>query len=255
LSKGLIRLETHDGVAHIIFSSPPVNELSHAFLGALDAALDAVPADARAVAVSSEVPRVFMAGGDISFLAHGDPERLREYVRWVQRVFSRFERMACPAVVGIDGACLGGGLELSLACDIRVASEGATVGLPEVQLGILPGAGGPERLVRAVGQGVARDLVLTGRRISGRQALEFGIVSRLVGEGEAAGAALELARSLAKGATEAIQAAKRLTVRASDSPLETALQEEEAAWVAVRRSANAQEGLEAFLQKRPPVYG
>jgi enoyl-CoA hydratase/carnithine racemase len=247
-------VEAQDGVAHIIFSSPPVNELSHAFLRALDAVLDAAPADTRAVAVSSEVSRVFMAGGDISFLAHGELDRLREYVRWVQRVFTRFEQMPWPAVAGIDGACLGGGLELSLACDIRVASEAAIFGLPEVQLGILPGAGGPERLVRAVGQGVARDLVLTGRRISGREALGFGIVSRLVGEGEAAAAALELARSLAGGATEAIQAVKRLTVRASDSPLDMALEEEEAAWVAVRQSANAQEGLDAFLQKRRPVY-
>ncbi len=250
----LVRVEARDGAAHIIFCSPPVNALSHAFLSALDAALDSVPGDARAVAVSSEVPRVFMAGADLDFLAHGESDRLREYVRWVQRVFSRFEQMPWPAVAGIDGACLGGGFELSLACDIRVASEAASVGLPEVQLGILPGAGGPERLVRAVGQGVTRDLVLTGRRLSGREALEFGIVSRLVSEGEAAAAALELARSLAAGATEAIQAAKRLTVRASDSTIETALAEEEAGWVAVRASANAQEGLDAFLEKRSPVY-
>jgi enoyl-CoA hydratase/carnithine racemase len=249
-----VRVEVEDGVAGIVFSSPPVNALTHAFLGALDEALDSLPEGTHAIAVWSEVPRVFMAGADLDFLAHGDRERQREYVRSVQRVFTRFERIACPAVVGIDGACLGGGLELSLACDIRIVSASASLGLPEVRLGILPGAGGPERLVRAVGQGVTRDLVLTGRRLSAREAVDFGIASRLVGPGEAAAAARELARELAAGATEAIQAIKRLTVQASDTALEEALADEEEAWMAVRDSANAQEGLTAFLEKRPPVY-
>ncbi len=254
VSDELVRLEVHGAVTHVVFASPPVNALSHRFLDEFDAALDAIPETTRAVVVRSEVPRVFLAGADLDFLAHGDPEAFRAYVGSVQRVFTRFERMRWPSIAAIDGACLGGGLELALACDIRVAAQSAKLGLPEVTLGILPGAGGPERLVRAVGQGVARDLVLTGRRIDGREALAFGIVSRLAEDGQAADVAGELAGALAAGATEAIQAAKWLTVQASDRELEAALEDEQRAWLEVRASANAQEGLEAFLEKRPASF-
>ncbi len=254
VSDGLVRLEVQGAVTHVVFASPPVNALSHRFLDEFDAALDAIPGTTRAVVVRSEVPRVFLAGADLDFLAHGDAEAFRAYVRSVQRVFTRFEQMPWPAIAAIDGAALGGGLELALACDIRVATESSRLGLPEVTLGILPGAGGPERLVRAVGQGVARDLVLTGRRLDGREALAFGIVSRLAADGEAAAAAGEIAGSLAAGATEAIQAAKWLTVQASDKELEPALEDEQRAWLEVRASANAQEGLDAFLEKRSPSF-
>lgn len=249
-----VRVESEGAVTHVIFDSPPVNELSHRFLETLEAALDSIPESTRAVVVRSEVERVFLAGADLDFLAHGELEQMREYVRTVQRVFGRFERMPWPAIAAIEGAALGGGLELSLACDIRVASESAVLGLPEVTLGILPGAGGPERLVRTVGQGVARDLVLTGRRVDGREAFALGIISRLTPKGEAVSSAHELAAKLAAGATEAIQAAKWLTVQASDKPIDAALADEERTWVEVRGSANAQEGLEAFLAKRSPRY-
>lgn len=249
-----VRLEVQGGVSEVVFASPPVNQLSHHFLDTLETTLDSLPDSTRAVVVRSDVPRVFLAGADLSFLVHGEADRLREYVRTVQRLFGRFESMPWPAIAAIEGACLGGGLELALACDIRIAAQSAMLGLPEVTLGILPSAGGPERLVRTVGQGVARDLVITGRRVDGREALTLGIVSRVTGDGAAANVARELAAKLAAGATEAIQAAKRLTVRASDSSLEAAFSEEEQAWMEVRASANAQEGLEAFLAKRPPRY-
>lgn len=254
MAQRLIRADADGGVAEVVLCSPPVNQLSHAFLEQLNETLDSLPGETRALVVSSEVPRVFMAGGDIDFLANGTLEEQGEYVRWVQATFSRFEQMSWPVVAGIDGACLGGGLELSLACDIRVVSESAQLGLPEVRLGILPGAGGTQRMVRAIGQGVARDLLLTGRRVTGREALEYGIASRLVGDGEAAGAARELARSLAAGAVEAIQAIKRLALAGSDNSIEAGLEQEWREWMDVRGSANAQEGLTAFLEKREAVY-
>jgi enoyl-CoA hydratase len=249
-----VRLETDGGVSEVVFASPPVNQLSHDFLDTFEATLDAIPDSTRVVIVRSEVPRVFLAGADLSFLVHGQPDRLREYVQTVQRLFSRFETMPWPAIAAIEGAALGGGLELALACDIRIAAESAWLGLPEVTLGILPSAGGPERLVRTVGQGVARDLVITGRRVSAHEALTLGIVSRVTANGEAVAAARELARELAAGATEAIQAAKRLTVNAFESSLDAAFSEEEEAWMEVRASANAQEGLEAFMEKRAPNF-
>jgi len=251
----VIRLELEPGgAAELAFASPPVNQLSHAFLGELERALDRLGPDTRALAVVSDVPRVFMAGADIDFLANGDLADLRDYVAWVQRTFSRFEQMPWPVVVGIDGACLGGGLELSLASDIRIVTPAARLGLPEVKLGILAGAGGPNRLVRAIGQGAARDLLLTGRRVSGEEALAMGIASRLVPDGQAADAARALAHELAGGAAEAIQATKRLAVAASENEIGDGLAQEAREWIAVRGSRNAQEGLAAFLEKRTPAY-
>lgn len=250
-----VRLEVDGDVAELTFCHPPVNQLSRRVLAELNEALDAITAEVRAVVVTSEVERVFMAGGDLEFLRDAPLREQGDYVRLVQSTFTRFERLPQPAVVGIDGACLGGGLELSLACDIRIVSERASLGLPEVKLGILAGAGGTQRLVRAIGQGVARDMLLTGRRISGAEAITFGLASRLAPNGEAADAARALARELAAGATEAIQATKRLGVAATENSIDAGLDQEWEGWMGVRESANAQEGLSAFLDKREPSFG
>jgi enoyl-CoA hydratase/carnithine racemase len=176
------------------------------------------------------------------------------FVALCQRAYSSFERIACPAIAAIDGACLGGGLELALACDIRVVGAGAVLGLPEATIGLIAGAGGTQRLPRAVGQGVARDLLLTGRRVSGREAGAIGLASRVVADGDAEATALALARELADGATEAIQASKRLALCAFEQPIDAGLARERAAWAQVRRSATSQEGLDAFAAKRRPDF-
>lgn len=250
----LIHLETDGDVAEVLFCSPPVNELSEAFVGALEAALDVIPSGARAVTVLSDVPRVFMAGGDIAFMRDAPVPEQGRYLRRIQGAFRRLERLGPPVVAGIDGACLGGGLEIALCCDIRVASEDAILGLPEVGLGILPGSGGTQRLVRAIGQGTARDLLLTGRRISGSDAHRIGLASRLTAPGSATATAREIATQLAAGATEALAATKRLALAASENSIETGLDQEWSEWMDVRRSPNAQEGLEAFLDKRDPRF-
>lgn len=249
-----VRLERRGNVAEIVFCSPPVNELSGELIADLDGALAAIPSSVRAVAVTSDVERVFMAGGDIAFMSGASISEQGAYVRSVQRSFSRLEALSVPVVAGVDGACLGGGLELALACDIRIVSEAAVVGLPEVTLGILAGSGGTQRLVRAVGQGLARDLLLTGRRVSGAEAVNAGIASRLAARGAAGDDARELAAELADGAAEAIQATKRLALAASDNSLAAGLNQEWSEWMQVRHSDNAQEGLSAFLEKRAPAF-
>jgi enoyl-CoA hydratase/carnithine racemase len=249
----LVRLERDGEVAEIVFEAPPVNQLSPAFVGQLEQAIDGV-GDARAVVIYSTVPRVFMAGGDIAFMANAPIEDQERYVRWLQVVFHRLEQLQAPVVVGIDGAALGGGTEITLACDIRIAARGAQMGLPEVTLGIFPGAGGTHRLVRSVGQAHARDLMMTGRRITGEEACAIGLVSRAVPDGEASATARALARELAAGATEAIRTIKRLAMAADDVPPIPAFAAEAAEWGLVRRSANAQEGLSAFLEKRPAAF-
>lgn len=237
------RVTLEHGVAHVQLDHPPVNQFNVVTLGSLLTSVEALPADAGAVAVSSTVDRVFAAGGDIPWMACAPMEELLPFLRLCQDTYTAFERLACPVVCAIDGACLGGGLELALCCDIRVCGESAKLGLPETTIGLIAGAGGTQRLVRAVGQGVARDLLLTGRRITGAEAGAMGIVSRVVPDGTAVENALEIARALADGPTEAIQATKRLAVVASDVTIDEGLARERAEWERVRASANTQRAL------------
>jgi len=249
----LVRLERAGDVAEIVFDAPPVNQLSPRFVDELERAI-ANAASARAVVIVSAVERVFMAGGDIEFMANSEPHEAEAYVRRLQAVFHELERLDAPVVVGIDGAALGGGTEIALACDIRIAGAGATLGQPEVTLGIFPGGGGTHRLARSVGHTVAMDLMMSGRRISGEEAYRMNLVSRLVGAGEATAAARELGQELAAGATEAIRAVKRLALAAYDNRPLDGFAAEASLWGRVRRSANAQEGLSAFLERRKPNF-
>jgi enoyl-CoA hydratase/carnithine racemase len=249
----LVRLERAGDVAEIVFDAPPVNQLSPRFVDELELAIEGAAA-ARAVVVVSAVERVFMAGGDIEFMANAQAHEAETYVRRLQSVFHELERLEAPVVVGIDGAALGGGTEIALACDIRIAGAGATLGQPEVTLGIFPGGGGTHRLVRSVGEAVALDLMMSGRRIDAEEAKAIGLVSRLVGAGEATAAARELGQELASGATEAIVAVKRLALAAYDNRPLDGFAAEAALWGRVRRSANAQEGLSAFLERRKPNF-
>lgn len=253
-SEPRLDVTTDDGVVEITMGYSPVNAFSHAFLDRILEAVRAVPADTGAVIIASSVEGIFAAGGDIPFMANGALEDQLAYVQLCQETYSSFEELACPAIAAIDGACLGGGVELSLGCDLRVATESSKLGLPEVALGILPGAGGTQRLGRAIGGSVARDLMLTGRRITGAEAAAIGLVNRLVPDGEALTTARDLARGFADGATPAIAAIKRLTVAAPDHPLQEGLALERKVWKSVRQSPHAQEGLEAFAQRRRPDF-
>lgn len=247
-------LERDDGVAVLRFRRPPVNQFDAEFLTQVLAAVEGLGAETRALVVTSAVERMFAAGGDIPWMAAAPMAEQVPFLELCQRTYAAFERAAFPTIAAIEGPCLGGGLELALACDVRVAGRGATLGLPEATIGLIAGGGSTQRLVRAIGQGVARDLLITGRRLTGAEAGAIGIVSRVTADGEAEAAALALARQLADGPTEAIQASKRLAVAASELTIEEGLRREREEWAAVRRSAATQEGLEAFAEKRRPDF-
>jgi enoyl-CoA hydratase/carnithine racemase len=249
-----IRVEHDDGVAEVILGRPPVNQFDAAFVEALLTAAEGLGPGVRAVVLRSDVPRIFAAGGDLPWIASAPIEEQLAFVGRCQQAYSIFEEMAPPTVAAIDGACLGGGFELALCCDIRVVGASAKLGVPEATIGLIAGAGGTQRIVRAVGQGVARDLLLTGRRITGVEAGAMGFASRVVADGAALAEARGIARKLADGPAEAIQATKRLAVAAPDLALADGLARERAEWAAVRRSAATQEGLEAFAQKRAPDF-
>lgn len=241
------------GVVEIVMGSAPVNSFSLDFLDALGQAVAAVPTGTAAVLLTSTVEGFFAAGGDLAYMAAADPRESDAYVALVQQVYAEFERPDFVSVAAVSGFCLGGGLELALACDIRMVTQAAVLGLPEVTLGILAGGGAIHRLVRAVGQGVARDMLLTGQRISGEEAHRWGLASRLV-EGDVAAAARELGQVLATGSPEAVSATKTLAISASSDELGAGLSDERQAWSQVRAGANAQEGLSAFVDKRPPRF-
>jgi enoyl-CoA hydratase/carnithine racemase len=246
---------THDrGVAHLVFRYPPVNQFNGDFVLSVLEAVEVLGDDTLALVVSSAVPGIFAAGGDIPWMAAAPMAEQLSFVELCQRTYSAFEQIACPTIAAIEGACLGGGLELALGCDIRVTGRSAKLGLPEATIGLIAGAGGTQRLVRAVGQGMARDLLLTGRRVSGVEAAAMGLASRLTADGAATAEALAIARRLAEGPAEAIQATKRLAVAASELTLEEGLRHERVAWEQVRRSAGSQEGLTAFAEKRQPDF-
>ena len=250
-----VRVRHDDGLAHMVLDRPPVNQFDAPLLNEIGDAVAQLGEETRALVVSSAVPGMFAAGGDVPWMAAAPIAEQLPFVELCQVTYSAFEALHCPVVVAIDGHCLGGGLELALCCDIRVAGRGARLGLPEATIGLIAGAGGTQRLVRAAGQGVARDMVMTGLRITGEQAFSWGIVSRLAEDGEAESQALEIGRKLADGPAEAIQASKRLTVAASQLELSDGLARERVEWESVRRSASTQEGLTAFAQRRRPDFG
>lgn len=159
-----------------------------------------------------------------------------------------------PIIAAINGHCLAGGLEIALACDLRIASENASFGLPEVTRGIIPGAGGTQRLPRLIGPERALDLIMTGRRIDAREAERLGLVSRVVAPEALQGEALKTAQLIASNGPLAVRAAKSAVWRGLDLPLEEGLRLEQLIAEPVRQSEDAQEGPRAFLEKRKPLF-
>jgi methylglutaconyl-CoA hydratase len=211
--------------------------------------------DVRAVVLRSSVPGVFCAGADLKERASMTPEQVSSFVEAIRSTFSAVAALPMPTIAVVEGAALGGGTELALACDFRVAGEGASFGLPETTLAIIPGAGGTQRLPRLIGAARAKELILTGRRIPAAQAERVGLLTSLVKAGEADAAALALARELGSNGPVAVRAAKE----AIDSGMEVGLSEalgrvEKASYARVIPTADRLEGLAAFREKRKPVY-
>jgi enoyl-CoA hydratase/carnithine racemase len=249
-----VRLEFDDGLSRLVMDYAPVNQFNRGFLREILDAVGSVDRRTRALVLTSSLPGMFAAGGDLPWMAAAPIEEQLPFVALCQETYTAFERVAYPVVVAIDGHCLGGGLEMALCCDIRVVGASARLGVPEATIGLIAAAGGTQRLVRAVGQGVARDMLLTGLRITGEQAGHWGLASRVVADGDAEAEAMTIGRSLADGPAEAIQATKRLAVAASEISLADGLARERDEWALARRSASTQEGLEAFAQKRRPDF-
>jgi enoyl-CoA hydratase len=252
-----IRYELADGVATITLNRPEVhNAMNETMREELTACFGdiAQKADVRVVVVTGAGEKSFSAGADIrEFVAPQVPVQFRAHR---QRVDFRaaMDRCGQPIIAAIRGFALGGGLEFALACDLRIASEDSLLGLTEVNLAIIPGGGGTQRLPRLVGRGKALEMILTGARIDAREALRIGLVERVVPAGEALSAAQTLARTLAERAPVALRYAKEAVVKGLELPLAEGVRLENDLATLLRTTEDRIEGAKAFLEKRKPRF-
>ena len=248
----LVKLETRGRVAVAWLDHPPANALSPATVDALRRAWEAVEgSDVRALVIASANPKLFCAGADIKAFTAMDEASGRAYVAGTHELLRAFERSALVTIAAVNGLALGGGCELAMACDLRVAAASARFGQPEIKLGIIPGFGGTQRLARLVGPAKALELNLVGEPIRAEEAQALGLVNRVVPNEELLGTALELAETLAAQAPLAVAAIKRVSAHAE---LDAGIAAEQAAFADVFASADAREGIAAFLEKRSPDF-
>ena len=230
-----------------------LNALSAELMGAVVAALAELDADPeiRAIVLGGG-ERAFAAGADIAELAAVTAVTLYENRRI--DAWDTIRDLRTPLVAAVSGFCLGGGCELAMLCDLIVASESAKFGQPEINLGVLPGAGGTQRLTRAVGKAVAMDMILTGRMLSAREALGFGLVARVVAREAWLTEAKRVAREIATKGPIAVRLATEAVDQAFETPLAAGVAFERRSFYLARASEDAGEGLQAFVEKRAPDF-
>lgn len=231
-----------------------LNALSVALEGALDAAIAGPEVRAARAVVVAGGPRAFSAGADVTEMRDLEPAAIAEYYRATGGVYERVAALPVPTVAAIEGWCLGGGLELALACDFRVAGEGATFGLPEVGIGILPSSGGTHRLVRLVGAAKAKELVLLGEHVAAADAAAAGLVTRLAPAGEAVEHALAIARRIAGQPPLAVAIARQAIDAMAESSRDAGLLVERLGYGLLAQTEDAREAATAFTEKRPPRF-
>ncbi|CAI5467933.1 unnamed protein product [Closterium sp. Yama58-4] len=222
--------------------------------GRAEGAQEQATAAVRVVIIRSAVDGVFCAGADLKERKGMTQEEAEEFVSSLRGAFTDLEDLPVPTVAAVEGAALGGGLEMLLACDIRVAGFNARFGLPETSLAIIPGAGGTQRLPRLIGASRAKELIFTARIVRADEALSLGIVSHCVPAGTAYDTALEIARTILCNGPLAVQLAKEAINKGRDVDMKGGLQVEEKCYQGVLRSRDRLEGLAAFAGKRKPVY-
>jgi enoyl-CoA hydratase len=254
---GLVEL-TLAQVATLELVNPPLNLVTRELLADLSAALSVLgaadPGDVRAVVVCGRGDRAFSAGSHVGEFEEQRGPQGRGRLAAEADIARRLAALPMPTIAAIEGNALGGGLELALCCDIRVASDRAKLGLPEVRLAVIPGAGGSQRLPRVVGEARARELILTGRVVSAEEARAIGLVHEVVPAGGARARATEIGGEIALRGPLAVRAAKRLLAIAGDAPLEAGLAAELEESVAIFATDDLLEGATAFLAKRDPQY-
>jgi enoyl-CoA hydratase len=252
-----ILYEVRDGIAFITLNRPRVlNALNAATLAELHLAIQAIADDdtIRATLLTGAGEKAFAAGADIQELAQADGIHGRDLALHGQAIFRSIETCGKPVIACINGFALGGGCELALACTLRLASENAKLGQPEVKLGLIPGYGGTQRLARLVGKGIAMQMILTAEMISASEALRIGLVNEVLPAGQLLARGEAIARTIAGMAPLAIRYSMEAIDRGYDLPIEEALFIEAALFGLTCNTADKAEGTAAFLAKRSPSW-
>jgi enoyl-CoA hydratase len=252
-----VTLELRGPVAILTLDNPgKLNALTIEILDELDGHLDTIEADeaVRAVVVTGAGEKAFAAGADIGHMLQATVDEARAYAERGHELFARIERFAKPVIAAINGFALGGGCELVLACDIRLASDNARLGQPEVNLGIFPGWGGTQRLSRLTSPGFAKELIFTGRHVKADEAKAAGLVNHVYPQAELLDRAVALGDEIAKKSPLAVSVAKGLVNQALEGDYREALARELTAFGDAFASEDQREGMAAFFEKREPRF-
>ena len=257
-----IKIKKEEGIGIVTIDRPPVNALSTKVIAELGEAFTEVENDPeiKVVILTGAGNYAFVAGADIKeieeILKSGDLKKGEEMVRKTHEVLNHIENLKKPVICAINSLALGGGLELAMSTDIRIASDRAKLGAPEVQLGLIPGYGGTQRLPRLVGKAKGKELIFTGELISAQEALRIGLLNKVVPDGEELRAAKDMAKKIInKCAPLAVSAAKNaINQGLQQSDFNKALEIEAEALMDVIATEDLKEGITAFIQKRPPKY-
>jgi enoyl-CoA hydratase len=250
----LILTETRGRVGLITLNRPKaLNALNNPLMNEVMDALDTFDKDNNIGAmVITGNEKAFAAGADIKEMADQSAKEMRESDHVA--VFGKMRSIEKPIIAAVSGWALGAGCEVALTCDMIVASESAKFGLPEVTIGVIPGAGGTQRLTRAVGKSIAMEMIINNRTLSAKEALEFGIVNRVVPVGDFLNEALKLADEIASRAPLAVRAAKKMINASYESSLTNGLAEEKHAFYQLFDTEDQKEGMKAFVEKRKPNW-
>jgi len=250
-----LRVEKNGTLASIVFSvEKGLNILSAGVLKELAAAWDEVEKSGARVCILRGEGKAFLAGANIKEMTAFDGQKAREFAALGHSVFATIENSDVVSIAAIHGACMGGGCELALACDIRIGSAGMAIGQPEVNIGLIPGFGGSQRLPRVVGQGWALRMILSGEPLNEAQALAIGLVTEIGPVEDLAARAEKLARTILSRGPVAVKTAKRLTRGALNTPLSAGLDAEAQGFAKTFECGEAKEGTAAFIEKRAPKF-
>lgn len=253
----LIKVSKEDSVVVMTVDHPPVNVLSSQAITELNRAIDDALADAsvKVVILTGAGPNVFIAGADVKEIAQiNSAQEAEELALKGQTVINKIESARKPFIAAINGICLGGGNELAMACHVRIASDRAKFGQPEILLGIIPGFGGTQRMLRLCGQAKARELILTGDNITAQEALRIGLINKVVPDGEVLKQSLGLAKKIISKGRHAVELIQQAIYEGSKLPLEDALKLEARLFGKVCETNDKKEGVKAFLEKRQPKF-
>jgi enoyl-CoA hydratase/carnithine racemase len=247
-----VRLEVEDGIGTIRLDRPPMNALSSQVQQEIrEASHEATTrADVRAVVVYGG-PKVFAAGADVKEMAAWSYQEMVGRSAALQAAFTSVARIPKPTIAAVTGYALGGGCELAMCCDLRIAGDNAKLGQPEILLGIIPGAGGTQRLPRLVGPARAKELIFTGRFVGAEEALHIGLVDRVVAPDDVYSEAMALARTLATGPAYALRAAKEAIDRGLEADLDTGLEIERVQFSALFATEDRAVGMASFIEHGP----